>query len=221
MNGSANGTYVASKENSNTTNGSFPRGFAPKCRGAQNSAYAWRYVDGNWKCSYPTAGQGEITVNFFQTPPTDGSTHAEFQINWSELKDWSAAYPTQPEGAPIDAEKSAYPVNVTAQCWIGEEDNRPTDLSKVANITRSVQNQKHLQIATELPLRNGVYGNKYACIFSFKQKMRGDYVRHEACCPQDLLRRGNLGYVREYLRDQGKCSFGSRVRLAHRRRPRL
>lgn len=39
------------------------------------------------------------------------------------------------------------------------------------NLTREVETQEDLQIAAELPVRSGVDGNRYSCIFGFKQKL--------------------------------------------------
>ena len=144
----------------------------PKCQGASNNR-KWRYVNGNWQCSYPP-NYGDIKVNFYDLKPSFGKTDpgdpitVGFRINQSQMQQWNGPYISADGSDP-----RVGPVNVTSQCWNGGAGERPTGNAVNKNVTNTsvlYHGNGPVIVAMNVTKRANLnYPDKYSCLFGFQQ----------------------------------------------------
>lgn len=148
------------------SNDVFQGGFYGEC----SEDTQWTETGGDWRCDIGSAERQTITVNTYRLGGDLGGKLAGFQINWSEMQDWEKAHPGL---APEGNGNSVEPVRVDAQCWLGV--NRPSDLSKVVNISEPVQEGQDTYAVGALPDRQFEGQDRsdtYTCVFGLKQALK-------------------------------------------------
>ncbi|MFB6099646.1 MAG: hypothetical protein ABEK16_00080 [Candidatus Nanohalobium sp.] len=150
----------------------FPGGWYGRCKGASNDWAPESDVPGGWRCSNASISSQTIKVNMYSINSTGGK-YVGFQINGSQLQKWKDVYGV----SPVSSNPDIYPLTVRAQCWEGKLHKRPSDLSKVVNLSvqasGSVGNPSTMYVIGKLPDRPNTVVNpdSYSCIWGFQQQI--------------------------------------------------
>ncbi|WP_414838245.1 hypothetical protein ACK3SF_02485 [Candidatus Nanosalina sp. VS9-1] len=125
--------------------------------------FKWAEVDGEWMCDEKEPSRINVDFLNIQNLPyseVESGYTTGFRILSSEAEKFENVY---------DAELQ----EVNAECWMGQNDQRPSDSSKKGVVTvdvdefRTAFGLSNIWVLTDIPSRTGVDNETYSCVWGF------------------------------------------------------